>query len=228
VRRSVVTATTLPPPTLPSSTPKKAPCILPPSRSTAADRPAALVATGRPRRLTWRRRRNWGTPGRGAGRGAGPSSGCSTAPRCSQPHDKHGGGCKVACWGEDNYAAIVAEDNDAALVVEDNDAAIVTEPLLCKALDVWVVHCSLLLIGLTYATLITAHALPTWRALRPSTYDSPVAVPPQQRKSHFLRFLLGSAVESWNNQTCLLTAVETRGGRCLKNGTKKHDSNSAW
>jgi len=77
-------------------------------------------------------------------------------------------------------------------------------------------------IGLTYATLITAHALPTWRALRPSTYDSPVAVPPQKRKSHFLRFLLGSAVESWNNQTCLLTAVEMRGGRCVSRTEQKN------
>lgn len=55
----------LPPP------PNKAPCM-PPSRSSAARRPAALAATGRPRRLTWPRRRNWRALGHSAGRGAGP------------------------------------------------------------------------------------------------------------------------------------------------------------
>ena len=45
--------------------------------------------------------------------------------------------------GVDNDVVIVADDNDAALVVEDNDVAMVAEPLLCRALDVRVVHCSL-------------------------------------------------------------------------------------
>jgi len=60
-----------------------------------------------------------------------------------QPLDKRAGGCKGRLLGVDNDVVIVADDNDAALVVEDNDVAMVAEPLLCRALDVRVVHCSL-------------------------------------------------------------------------------------